>query len=288
MKKELDDTNREINLKIDSLKSIMKRDFGRFCVYKIFCKSNNKSYIGITIDFKRRFNVHWNSKEDTVLNRSIKKYGRDNFEVTKIDYALSWEEACDKERYYILQLNTKTPHGMNMTNGGDGIYGLKHTEESKKKMSESHMGKAIGKDNPMYGKPGAVLGRKHTEEEKRKISESKKGKISWNKGKKLPQFSGENAPFYGKHHTKEAKEKLSKAHIGIKASEGTKLKMSKMRKGVYVGGKHSQAKLTNEDIIKIKEMYNSGQYTQRKIGDLFKIDQSMVSRIILRKSWKHI
>jgi 5-methylcytosine-specific restriction endonuclease McrA len=50
------------------------------------------------------------------------------------------------------------------------FYGKKHTDESRKKMSESHKGIQKGKDHPMYG-------RKHTEESKRKMSESSKGQI---------------------------------------------------------------------------------------------------------------
>ena len=36
------------------------------------------------------------------------------------------------------------------------------------------------------------IGRKHTEESKKKMSESSKGKTTWNKGKKCPQYSGKN------------------------------------------------------------------------------------------------
>ena len=50
-----------------------------------------------------------------------------------------------------------------------GMTGKHHSEETKRKMSESRKGK---------------LRKKHTEEAKRKMSEAKKGYIPWNKGKK--------------------------------------------------------------------------------------------------------
>ena len=89
-------------------------------------------------------------------------------------------------------------------------------------------------------------------------TEFKKGFIPWNKGKKLPQLSGENNPFYGKHHTKEAREKMSekqkneknnmygkhnpnaiiamnKARRGSHHTEESKKKISEAMKRKYIG-----------------------------------------------------
>jgi len=138
----------------------------------MYCEANKKSYIGITDSFKRRMAVHWNTFTNTVLSRTIKKYGKESFKVYKIDNAEDCIEACDKEKLYIASLNTKVPNGMNMTDGGEGIFGLKHSDKTRRQMSDSHKGKAIGDKNPMYGKPGSMLGKKWTEEQRRKISES--------------------------------------------------------------------------------------------------------------------
>lgn len=86
--------------------------------------------------------------------------------------------------------------------------GMRHSEESKKKISESRKGKYGGEDNPFYGKH-------HTEEAKRKISEAHKGKSIWK----------------GKHHSEESKRKNSEAHKGKHHSEETRKKMSESRKG---------------------------------------------------------
>ena len=61
------------------------------------------------------------------------------------------------EIQYIRQLKPK----FNFTDGGDGSSGFKHSEKTRKKMSENNK----GENNPMYGK-------KHSEETKKKISES--------------------------------------------------------------------------------------------------------------------
>lgn len=73
--------------------------------------------------------------------------------------------------------------------------GMKHTEEWKKKMSE----KFSGKGNPFYGKrhPKKTIERMKEKLKGRRLSpktEFKKGCISLRKGKKFPEFSGENHP----------------------------------------------------------------------------------------------
>jgi hypothetical protein len=49
---------------------------------------------------------------------------------------LSWEEACEWERFWIRELDSKAPHGYNLTDGGRGIVGWKCTSVWKKKMSQ--------------------------------------------------------------------------------------------------------------------------------------------------------
>ena len=62
------------------------------------------------------------------------------------------------------------------------FYGKQHTEESRKKMSESHKGMLVGESHPFYGKH-------HTEESRKKMSDALKGKPS---------------AFKGKHHSEES------------------------------------------------------------------------------------
>ena len=99
--------------------------------------------------------------------------------------------------------------------------GKHHSEETKRKISESHK----GEKNPMYGKFGkdnSMYGKHHSEESKKKMSESKKG---------------EKHHMYGKHHSEETKRKISESHKGLKHSEKTKKKISEGHKK-YCGEKH--------------------------------------------------
>ena len=82
-----------------------------------------------------------------------------------------------------------------MFSGGNAPrYGKHHTDEAKKKMSDSRKGKGTGKDNPFYG-------RHHSDETKKVISEKLKGRFA---GENNPNYgnhsiAGENNYFYGKH-----------------------------------------------------------------------------------------
>lgn len=99
----------------------------------------------------------------------------------------------DKKRKITIELHKNKKVGM---------YGKNHTEETKRKMSDS----AKGNTN--------CRGRILSEETKRKISESNKGKIlskeTKNKiSKNHANVNGENNPMYGKKHSIDTKTKIS-------------------------------------------------------------------------------
>ena len=54
------------------------------------------------------------------------------------------------------------------------------------------------------------------------------------------------------------------------------------------GERHPNSKLTDKDVIKIKELYHSGNYFLRELGETFGISRTCVGRIINKKAWKHI
>lgn len=98
--------------------------------------------------------------------------------------------------------------------GKKGLY--KHSEETLKKLSEAHKGKQTGENNGMYGK-------KHSEETRLKMSIDRKGrKVSEETRRKL------SAVNTGRKLTEEQKEKFRGKNNGMygkKASDYTKLKM---------------------------------------------------------------
>jgi hypothetical protein len=90
---------------------------------------------------------------------------------------LTEELALEKEKELILKYGRKIDGGIlvNVTEGGERGFacmkGKKHTEESKKKMSEAHKGRSV------WNK-GLVGAQTHSEETRQKLSEIGKGNKS--------------------------------------------------------------------------------------------------------------
>ena len=53
------------------------------------------------------------------------------------------------------------------------------------------------------------------------------------------------------------------------------------------GEKNPHARLTEEQVVEIRNLYSEG-WTQVRLAERFGIDQTSVSRIVLRKSWAHV
>lgn len=200
-------------------------------MYKIYLITNllnYKKYVGITkFSLEERFLQH--TKKGFLLTEAIQKYGKQKFLIELIEEVESAERAYELEIFYIKEYNTKAPNGYNLTDGGDGIFGWQPTNEYRQECSERvkqlHKNQKIG----MYGKKHTkesrekmseslkgnqnCLGRVLSEETKSKISSSHKGKILSNETKKKISENhhnvfGENNPMYGRKHSPETIEKI--------------------------------------------------------------------------------
>jgi group I intron endonuclease len=152
-----------------------------YSVYKITNNVNGKSYIGFTGNtIFERFEQH---KKDAIKIRdnrkfynAINKYGTDVWKIELLELVDSAEVAKQKEIELIEKFDTYK-NGYNSTKGGDGNNGIIMSEESNVKRSRALKG--IAKNyTRMHGKI-------HSEESKKKISESHKGKkkpwVKWEK-----------------------------------------------------------------------------------------------------------
>lgn len=159
-------------------------------VYKITNKVNNKFYIGISNNVKKRWNSHkYFSTKGTnhPLYNALRKYGFDKFKIETLYTFKSRQEACEKEIELIQKLS---PH-YNIAKGGEGGFTIVDIDSWKSKLRLARIGR----------KP--ALGMKHTEETKRKCSEAAKRKVLL-----YPEINTELS-------FKEAKEKygISKTHF---------------------------------------------------------------------------
>jgi group I intron endonuclease len=209
---------------------------------KVYCienKIDGKKYVGITRgEIERRFKQHKtitktkNHSNKSHIHHAMALYGVENFIVYELDCAENKEELFEKEKHWIKTLDTKN-NGYNETDGGEGTFGWKPTEEQKKQNSER-------------------IKKVMENEEHRKLL-SEKSKNYWNsltkeeQDKKREQF---NKTKIGNQYAKdkhwnlsdETKNKISKSKIGISKSEEYKKQMSLSRQGKLnpnYGKKHS-------------------------------------------------
>ena len=117
--------------------------------------------------------------------------------VVKVEENVSDKQALDLECLLIAEMRDIGFVLTNMTDGGDGAQGYKHTEEHKQMMREKFKGRIVTEEHrKKMCKPKSEQGRKNmalarqttlyrpSEEHKQKISEALKGKPNNNKGYK--------------------------------------------------------------------------------------------------------
>lgn len=110
-------------------------------IYMIKNLSNNKVYIGQSIDIKRRWNDHKiklknNNHYNEHLQKSYNKYGEKYFQYVILSEATK-EKLNELETYYIQKYQSYNPkYGYNQTFGGD--FNIIFTNDTINKMRRSH------------------------------------------------------------------------------------------------------------------------------------------------------
>jgi len=145
-----------------------------YYVYKITNNCNSKVYIGKATNPTNRWQAHLTvaklgsnnpSYEGlgkyNYIHRAITKYGKENFSFEVIASFTTEEESLQAEIDFISMYKSRYPQfGYNLTNGGEGASGRKHTEKTIAKMREK------------------ATGRLHTPETKLFLSEKRSGEDS--------------------------------------------------------------------------------------------------------------
>jgi group I intron endonuclease len=135
-------------------------------VYVIINIINNKKYVGIGMGKKGihdRLSCYegLRCKQQIKLYRAIKKYGWSNFRLIVIRETTNVSKARKIEKH-LIKVNKlqDDKYGYNISDGGEGNPGYKHTEATKLLMRQNNVKRT---------------GYHHSEKTKRKISESHMG-----------------------------------------------------------------------------------------------------------------
>ena len=110
-----------------------------FYIYMIQNRLNLKVYIGLTDNYRRRWKEHCSDKQ-LVVQKAIRKHGKENFTFSVIGRYETLEEACQAEMLEISEFGS-FGNGYNMTRGGEGMKGYKPSAETRKKQSDAKKGK---------------------------------------------------------------------------------------------------------------------------------------------------
>lgn len=199
----------------------------------------------------------------TYLRLAIKKHGKENFKREILEFCGSRMELKSREEEIVNLREIAKKECMNLRVGGSGEdYKQPTSEETRKKMSESHKGQVSG----MKGKTHTIESRKKISEagKGRKLSDIHKQKIStWN-NQRWNTISDDDREYmkskfiHNTPHNEKSKQKMSETHTGKKLSEEHKQRISNAVKNP---SEETRRKISEAHMGKI-----TSEKTKRKIG----------------------
>jgi group I intron endonuclease len=239
-------------------------------IYKITNITTNKCYVGETVqlDPEIRWKQHINKinrdKGCPALKDAIKKYGIEKFRFEIIIICFD-EDRHKYETEYIKKYNSQVPNGYNILPGGQ--YGgsrlcIKHTEEAKKKMSDTC--KAYYKDNPNHfetyrekhkqsmGKVDISSSVKNSEKFKKAVEEGRVGGKAHKDGKQSEETKIKIRESVNKYYEQNRENIIEKHRDAMAKSKGRKIaqftndnKFVKEYNSISEAGRLSEAKTSN-------------------------------------------
>lgn len=184
-----------------------------FHIYTLTNTVNGKLYVGQSIHPKTRFQDHLcaaRSGSEFLIHRAMRKYGVESFVFEVIETCDTKERSDALEQSWITRLNSRSDaDGYNVTAGGDGTIGYRHTEESKMVMSLAASGRIVSAET--RAKMAAKM---------RGNSHAKGNKLSAETVAKMSAVAKGNTHALGYKHTPETLAQISAASMGNSYARG--------------------------------------------------------------------
>jgi len=225
-------------------------------IYKIINNSNNKFYIGSSVNIQQRWSAHKSLLKRGLhankhLQSSWDKYGEDGFSFVVVE-ELEEDSILDREQELIEQSRSfvnEVGYNKNLSTTAP-MKGRKHSKEAIEKIRK------------------ASTGMKHSQETKDKIGKAHKGKVV----------------------SKETRERLSKAKKGITPAcahipmtqEGRR-RMSEFA-STRTGIKNPNARLALEQIKEMSQDFAENILTIREMSQKYGVSVSTIKRHKYRKT----
>ena len=219
--------------------------------------ASGKSYVGVTNNFRRRLCEHRKYAErghDSLLYRAWRKYGAPTASALGVfeDHYL-----MDAEKAAVAAFRTQSPHGYNMTPGGESPptlvpeiakrigaknKGKKRTADFCRRLSELNVGKTLSAETKRKLSIASTgnkncIGRKASAETREKIGAAHRGKkrnpdavaktAAANRGRPRPDICGDNCIM----RRPGVAEKWALANRGRKMSDESKAKIGNAHRG---------------------------------------------------------
>lgn len=245
-------------------------------IYQLVNTSNGKRYIGRTVNFTKRKQMHlWRLQSNRHFNKHMQSaWNAGQRFVFEIIEECEVSECNKKEAFWIKHYKTQdSEFGYNICEGGKTTEGFHFTEEQKAKISKANTGRHFSEEvinaRRETLKKRLLQDKTFAEELRKKQSEAIKGRKPWNVGIK---------------HTDEFKRKVSEKLKGRIITEEHKNKL----KELYSGEKSLSAKLKRKDVIEIRMRFLRGERQRDIKKDYPQITTQTLYDIVRNRRWKSI
>ncbi len=247
-------------------------------------RSNDICYVGKSTIGELRWNIHtaelnrgahFNIRLQRLFNK-LKREGLGELSFRILEQCPR-EDLSDKEVKWISECKSKGIDLCNVHEGG-GPLGFKHSEETRRKISERKKGKKYKWSSPEARE-------KFIEKQKlREVSEKQLAALA------IPRKDPEV-------HAKmiAAVKEGSKKRIGIPLSEEHRQSLRKPktdRGGMTRGESHYLSKLTENDVLEIRKVYGTKvdgkKQTYRRLAEKYGVGFGTIVHVVKGNTWKHL